>query len=80
MIKYSKSSNYKIKKILRCFCTDLTAVQASKLLDIIRNTINRFYKIFRESIIELFTTERNIERNSIIDDGEVKTSISLVYC
>ena len=68
MIKYTKLSNYKIKKILRCFCTVLTAVQISKLLDINRNTVNRFYKIFRESIIELST----IERNGIIDDGEVE--------
>jgi transposase-like protein len=68
MIKYTKLSNYTIKKILRCFCTDLTAVQTSKLLDINRNTINRFYKIFREIIIELST----IERAGKIDNGEVE--------
>jgi transposase len=50
MIKYSKISAYKIKKIMWCFCLDLTATQTSKLLRINRNTINRFYNIFRENI------------------------------
>lgn len=49
-MKYSKVSNYQIKKILRCFCDELTAVQAAKQLSLNRNTIDRHYTIFREKI------------------------------
>lgn len=49
-MKYSKLSNYEIKKILRCFCDELTSVQASKQLCLNRNTIDRHYTIFREKI------------------------------
>lgn len=53
----SKLSNYRIRKILKYFCTDLTAVQASELGGFNRNTINRFYKLFREAILELAIKE-----------------------
>lgn len=48
MFKYSKLSQYKIKKILYCFSMDLTALQTAGLLKLNRNTINRYYKLFRE--------------------------------
>ena len=57
-MKYSKLSNYKIKKILRCFTLDLTAVQTGKLLGFNRNTINRYYTIFRNAISELAKEDR----------------------
>jgi transposase-like protein len=49
-VKYSKLSDFKIKKIIQCFCVDLTADQASVILGLNRNTLNRYYKIFREQI------------------------------
>jgi transposase len=51
-IKYSKLSDYKIKKILQCFCLELTAVQTAKQLELNRNTIDRYYTIFRQKIAE----------------------------
>jgi transposase len=51
MIKWGKISNYKLKKILQCFCEDLTALQTAKLLSLNRNTVNRYFKIFRAKII-----------------------------
>ena len=57
MFKYSKLSPYKIKKILKCFSLDLTALQAANFLDLNRNTINRFYKIFREKIADYCATQ-----------------------
>ena len=51
MIKYSKLSNHQLKKILRCFCSDLTATQTSKILGLNRNTINRYYLLFRSKIV-----------------------------
>lgn len=50
MIKYSKLSDYKIKKIIKCFVNDLTATQTSELLWYNRNTINSYYNKFREAI------------------------------
>ena len=49
-MKYSKLSNYQIKKILRCFCLELTAFQTAKYLGFNRHTIERYYNIFREKI------------------------------
>ena len=49
-MKYSKISNHQIKKILKCFCDELTAVQTAKQLHLNRNTIDRHYTIFREKI------------------------------
>jgi len=49
-IKYAKISEKLIKKILKYFCLELTAVQTAKLLNLNRRTIDRYYKIFREEI------------------------------
>lgn len=50
-------STYKIKKIISCFCLDLTAVQTSKLLGINRNTINTYFNKFRQVIYHQQTNE-----------------------
>lgn len=49
LVKYSKLSGYQIKKIIKCFSLDLTAVQTSKLLGINRNTVNHYHRLFREA-------------------------------
>jgi len=46
----NKLSKYYKKKIIKCFALELTATQTAKLLKINRNTINRYYRIIRESI------------------------------
>jgi len=50
MLKYAKLSKYKIKKVARYFCNDLSATQTSRLLEINRNIINRYFNIFRKEI------------------------------
>lgn len=50
MNKKNGLSRYKQEKIMRAFCSDLTATQASQMLGINRNTINRYYMAFRVSI------------------------------
>ena len=52
MLKYSKLSTYQIKKIMRHFCVDIDATKTSDLVNINRNTINRFYLLFREAIYD----------------------------
>jgi len=51
MVKWAKISTYKLKKIIECFSLDLTATQTCKLLQINRNTINRYYNLFRQLIL-----------------------------
>ena len=51
-IRNSKLSEYKIKKIVRCFVNDLTALQSADILGLHRNTINRYYLLFREVLHE----------------------------
>ena len=46
----AKISQYKIEKIITCFCLDLTATQTSKLLGFNRKTINAYYMTFRTVI------------------------------
>lgn len=49
------SNNYSdhiVKKIIRCFCEDLPASKTASLLQINRNTINRYFNFFRESILK----------------------------
>ena len=43
-------SDYKIKKIILYFGEDISASKVSKLLKINRNTINRYYLLFRQKI------------------------------
>ena len=49
-MKYSKLSIYKIKRILKGFCLELTAVQTAQQLSLNRHTVDRYYQIFRERI------------------------------
>ena len=50
LVKHSKLSDYKVKKLSHCFCEDLNAKQTASLTGINRNTINRYYRIFRLKI------------------------------
>jgi transposase len=53
MIKSNKKiREYKIRQIIKLFSYDITATNASKILKINRNTINRYYKILREIILK----------------------------
>lgn len=61
-MKYSKLSDFKIKKILHGFCLELTAVQSAKQLKLNRHTIDRYYRIFRERIAEY--QEQNLKKLS----------------
>jgi len=45
-------SKYKIRKILWHFVVDITATQTSELLGINRNTVNRYYGLFRQIIYD----------------------------
>lgn len=50
MLLKRKLSDYKVKKILKCFSLDLSATQTALILGVNRNTINRYFNLFREAI------------------------------
>lgn len=60
MLKYSKISKYKIKKILRHFVADDTSTETAEILKLNRHTIDRYYNIFRK-IIKLILSELLLE-------------------
>ena len=49
---------------MRCFCEDLDATKTSKILQINRNTINRYFNIFREIIFYQETGEFELDERS----------------
>ncbi len=49
-MRNKKLSDYRLRKLILCFCVDVTATQASVLLSMNRNTVNRWYGIFRRAI------------------------------
>jgi transposase len=51
VIQKKKISDYMLKKVLKCFCEDLTATQTAALTGVSRVTVNRYFKIFREKIL-----------------------------
>lgn len=50
MLNHCKISQYKIKKILKCFVEDCTSAEASRLVKLNRNTTDRYYKSFRKTL------------------------------
>ena len=60
-MKYnSKLTTYKLKKIIKCFCIDIDATKTALLLDINRNTINRWFAIFRQEIYEYQSSQKRL--------------------
>jgi transposase-like protein len=50
LLKYSRISKYKRKKILELFSEDINAIKVSRLVGVNRNTVHLYFKIFRENI------------------------------
>ncbi|PIP29625.1 IS1595 family transposase [Candidatus Kuenenbacteria bacterium CG23_combo_of_CG06-09_8_20_14_all_36_9] len=66
LIKYSQLSDYKIKKILKKFCLELTATQAAKDIGLNRHTIDSYYNLFRQKIV------KHQDSQKIILDGHIE--------
>jgi len=57
MSRINKLSKYQIKNIVKHFCVDVNATQAANLTGLNRNTINRYFNIFRRIIFDNQTNE-----------------------
>lgn len=70
MVKYAKISEYTIKKIVHHFCVDIESSKTSLLIGVNRNTVNRFYTIFRN----LICSKQEQEFQHLIGDVELDES------
>jgi len=68
-MKYSKLSKIKYRRILRCFCDELTAVQASKVCRVNRNTVDYHYSLYR-SIIADYQEQQKIKFRGSVEIDE----------
>lgn len=50
-LKYSRLSTKKRAHLLKCFVADISATQAAALVGVNRNTVNTWYRMFREAIL-----------------------------
>lgn len=50
IVKSGKLSDFKVKKLLKYFCVDIEASKVSLIVDLNRNTVNRYYHLFRTLI------------------------------
>jgi transposase-like protein len=76
MFKNTHLSAYKIRKIIKCFLIDVTATKATEILGINRNTINRFYNIFRNALSLSDDISNDINKNP---DKYKKVTIDAKY-
>lgn len=66
MLKNSRISDYKLKKILHYFVEDSTATETAQKTKLNRNTINRYYKIFRK-IVKLLLTKLILTQDNPVE-------------
>lgn len=52
MLKHAKIPASKIRKIIECFCIDVDASRTGLLLRLNRNTVNRYFRLFREAVYD----------------------------
>ena len=57
MLRNIKISKQKIKKLLLHFSEDITASKTAILVGVNRNTVNRYYSLFREEIFKASIAE-----------------------
>jgi len=62
-------SEQKFKELLKCFCLDLTAKQVSELVNLNRNTVNKYYEKIRYRILELSNLESPFKGEIEVDES-----------
>ena len=50
--KFKRITQTKANKIMRCFASDISATQTSRIVGVNRNTVNDWFNSFREKILE----------------------------
>jgi transposase-like protein len=68
-VKRSRISEAKFREILKLFSLDLEAEQTAQIVNISRNTINKYYKAFRKRIEELCKEESPFTGEIEVDES-----------
>lgn len=71
-IKRRRISSRKFSFLVKCFALDLTATQTAKLIELNRNTVNRYYTLLRYLLISRALVER--QQQKIANGVEVDES------
>ena len=69
MLKQAKISRYTQRKILKCFCEDLTALKTAGFLKLNRKTADLYFNMFRERIMEHSVKEAGFSGEVEIDES-----------
>ena len=69
MLKNAKISTFKIKKILKCFSEDIDATKTAKILGLNRRTIDRYFNIFREKILQFSVSTKQESGEFELDES-----------
>lgn len=67
--KRSRISNKKVRLIVRCFIFDCNASQVSKLVQVNRNTVNKYFFLFRSLLLKDAVSERH--------DSDIRNGIEI---
>jgi transposase-like protein len=70
MLNQAKISIFKIKKIIKHFCLDITASKTAPLAGVNRNTINHWFNVFRKAIY----AHQHKEFEKIFGEAEIDES------
>ena len=65
----SRISEKKFREIIKLFSLDLEADQTAKIVDLSRNTINKYYKIFRERIVMICEQDSPLSGEIEVDES-----------
>jgi len=65
----SRISEKKFREILRLFSLDLEANQTAKIVGLSRNTINKYYKTFRERIVMICNQDSPLSGEIEVDES-----------
>jgi len=69
MLRNSKLSHCKILRVIDCFCRDVCAAKTSQLVGINRNTVNRYFTVFRKLIFAFQCAEKQRLISEAESDG-----------
>jgi len=78
-IKIKNAKIKKIEKICSCFSQDFTAIETSKKLMISRQTVNNYYKMFRNKLNSEFGSIDNIIINELLKKEKLNIKHINIY-
>jgi len=65
----SRILEHKFKEIVKLFSLDLEAGQTAKIISLSRNTINKYYKAFRERIVMICEQDSPLSGGIEVDES-----------